>query len=93
MEDFPKKLADLLEHVATTIRSLTVDRAENVVLVIALALPAAILGILAVIFLFMTIHGALAVPIGDAGAFGVVGGLFLAGSVLAWTKRLPKEPK
>jgi len=93
MEDFPKKLADLLERVATTVRSLTVDRAENVVLVIALALPVAILGFLAVIFLFMTIHGALAVPIGDAGAFGVVGGLFLAGSVLAWTKRLPKEPK
>lgn len=88
MEEFPTRLADLLEQVATKVRSLTVERAEKVVKVVAFALPAAVLGLLAVIFLFMTIHGALAVPLGDTGAFGVVGGLFVAGGALLWWKRL-----
>lgn len=88
MEDFPTRLADLLETVANRVRSLTVDRAEKLIRTIMLALPALVLAILTVIFLFATIHAALALPLGDAGAFGVIGGLFLAGAVLLWRKRL-----
>lgn len=87
MEDFPRKLADSLERIASTVRSLTVERAEKAVRVVALAIPVAVLGIVAVVFVFMTIHGVLAIPLGDAGAFAVVGGLFLIGSLLAWAKR------
>lgn len=87
MDDFPTRIADLLESVATKARALTVDRAEKAVTVASLALAALVLGVLAVVFLFMTIHAALAIPLGDWGAYSVVGGLFLVGGVLLWSKR------
>jgi hypothetical protein len=91
MDRFAARFADLLESTAGKVRSLTIDRAERSVRIVALALPAIVLGALAVVFLFMTIHGALAVALGAAGAFGVVGGLFVAGGVLLWSKRIQRE--
>ena len=87
MEDFPTRLADLLESVATKVRSLTVDRASKAITLTAMALPVAVFGLLAIVFLFMTIHGALAVPLTDAGAYGVIVGLFVIGGALLWRKR------
>lgn len=91
MDQLATRFADLLESTAGRVRSLTVDRAERSIRIVALAVPAAVLGILTVIFLFMTVHGALAVPLGSAGAFGVVGGLFVAGGALLWVKRIRRE--
>lgn len=91
MDRFAARFADLLESTAGKVRSLTIDRAERSVRIVALALPAIVLGALTVVFLFMTIHGALAVPLGAAGAFGVVGGLFVAGGALLWSKRIQRE--
>lgn len=92
MDDLPRRLAALLESLATRVRSLTVDRVDRVARIVALVLPAAVLGGFAVVFLFMTIHGALAIPLGDAGAFAVVGGLFGVGGLFLWQKRTSNEP-
>ena len=87
MDDWPTRLADLLEAVATRVRALTVDRAAKAIKVVSLALPILVLVSVAVVFLFMTIHAALAIPLGSAGAFGVIGGLFLVGGAFVWTRR------
>lgn len=87
MEDLPRRLAELLETVATRVRAMTVDRISRGVTLAALAIPVLVLGLLLVVFLFMTIHGALAIPLTDAGAYGVLMGLFALGGVLAWRKR------
>lgn len=94
MDDWPTKLADLLEGVATRIRAMTVDRASKAITIVSLALPALVLVLIAVVFLFMTIHGALAIPLGSAGAFAVIGGLFLVGGAFVWTRRTrsPEDP-
>ena len=87
MDDWPTRLADLLEAVATRVRALTVDRAAKAIKVVSLALPILVLVSVAVVFLFMTIHAVLAIPLGSAGAFGVIGGLFLVGGAFVWTRR------
>jgi hypothetical protein len=35
----------------------------------------------------LTIYGALAIPLGPDGAFGVLGALFLVAGVVLWVKR------
>lgn len=87
MDEFATRFADLLENTATRIRALTADRAATAIRAIALGLPAAVLGVLAIVFLFMTIHGALAIPLGSGGAFGVLAGVFLLAGWLLWRKR------
>lgn len=89
MEDLPRRLAELLETVATRIRSMTIDRVARVVTAASLAVPLLVLALLTVVFLFMTIYGALAIPLTSAGAFGVLAGLFTVGGALAWRKRSP----
>jgi hypothetical protein len=87
VEDFPARFASLLESVATKVRSLTVDRAAKAIRLTALGLMAATLGLLAVVFLFATIYGALEIPLGASGAFATIGGLFLIGGALLWRRR------
>lgn len=87
MEDLPRRLAELLETVATRVRALTVDRIARGVTMASLAVPIVVLAILTVVFLFMTVYGALAIPLTSAGAFGVLAGLFAVGGALAWRKR------
>ena len=87
MEDLPRRLAELLETVASRVRAMTVDRVAKGVTVASLGIPLLVLALLTVVFLFMTIHGALAIPLTDAGAFGVLAGLFALGGALAWRKR------
>ncbi|HVR31498.1 MAG TPA: hypothetical protein VMS74_02195 [Acidimicrobiia bacterium] len=87
MEDLPRRLAELLESVATRVRAMTVDRIARGVTIASLALPLLVLALLTVVFLFLTIHGALAIPLTDAGAFGLMAGLFTLGGALAWRRR------
>ena len=91
MPEFATKLADFLESIAVKARALTVDRANRAIVIAGLGLPITVLVLLAVVFLFMTIHGALAVPLGDAAAFGIMAGLFAAAGALVWGRR-NKEP-
>jgi len=66
---------------------MTVDRIARGVTMVSLALPLLVLALLTVVFLFLTIYGALAIPLTDAGAFGVMAGLFALGGALAWRRR------
>ncbi len=87
MEDFPARFAALLESVATRVRALTTDRVAKWIRVSSLGLVAATLGMMAILFLLLTIYGALAIPLGPDGAFGVLGALFLVAGVVLWVKR------
>lgn len=87
MDDFPAKLADFLDSTATKVRSLTVDRAERAVRLTALGIVAATLGFLAIVFIFLTIFGALEIPLTEWGAFAVLGGLFAVGGAFLWANR------
>lgn len=90
MEDFPSKLAGLLESTAAKARALTVDRASNVIRLSTLGIIAAAFAFMAVVFLMLTVYGALEIPLRAFGAYGVLAGLFVVGGVLLWAKR-PKE--
>jgi archaellum biogenesis protein FlaJ (TadC family) len=87
MEDFPTRFADLLESIAKRVRALTTDRVSKWIRLSSLGLVAATLGMMAVIFLLLTIYGALAIPLGPDGAFGLLGGLLLVAGIVLWSKR------
>jgi uncharacterized membrane protein len=88
MEDFPARLATFLEDIATRVRAMTVDRIAKVVRLSTLGLIAAAFGLMAAIFLFLTVFAALAIALGsDAAAWGVLAGLFLIAGALLWSKR------
>lgn len=87
MNDFPTRFADLLESIASRIRALTTDRVARWLRLSSLGLVALTFGMLAVIFLLLTIYGALAIPLGPDGAFGVLGGVVLIAAIFLWSKR------
>jgi hypothetical protein len=91
VEDLATRFADLLESTAQKVRSLTIDRARTGITIAALAIPALVFAVFAVVFLFITIHSALAIPLGQWGAYAVEAGVFLIAGVLIWVKRDPKE--
>ena len=91
MENFATRFADLLESTAIKARSLTVDRAANAIRIVTLAIPAIVFGLLAIVFLFMTIHEALAIPLGSAAAHAIIAGLFAIGGAFLWSKRDPQD--
>ena len=41
----------------------------------------------AIVFVLLTIYGALAIPLGPDGAFGVLGAIVLVAAIFLWTKR------
>lgn len=99
MDDFPTRIADYLESVATRIRSLTVDRLARAVTFVTLGLVAAALVTLAVVFLLVGIFRIveeLMFKACDCEAameisYGIVGGLFLLGGALLWLRRTKNE--
>jgi len=87
MNDFPTRFADLLESIATRVRALTTDRVAKWIRMSSLGIVAATLGMMAVVFLLLTIYGALAIPLGTDGAFGVLGVMVLVAGIVLWSKR------
>ena len=88
MEDFPARLATFLEDIATRARAMTVDRIAKAVRLSTLGLIAAAFGLMAALFLFVTVFAALEISLGsDAAAWGVLAGLFLVAGALLWSKR------
>ena len=79
--------ADPLEATAIKARSLTVDRAANAIRIVTLVFPTIVFAVLAIVFLFMTIHEALAIPLGSAAAHAIIAGLFAIGGAFLWSKR------
>lgn len=87
MENFAERFADLLESTAIKARAMSIDRVSNGIRIVTLALPAVTLGLFAVVFLFMTIHAALAIPLGSAAAHAIIAGLFVVIALFVWSKR------
>lgn len=87
MDDFPARLADFLESISARIRALTVDRVARWVKLTSLGMIALTLGIMAAIFLLLTVYGALEIPLSPDGAFGVLGGVLLIAGALLWWRR------
>jgi archaellum biogenesis protein FlaJ (TadC family) len=87
MNDFPTRFADLLESIANRVRALTTDRVARWIRMSSLGIIAATLGMMAVVFLLLTIYGALAIPLGPDGAFGLLGAVVLVAGIVLWSKR------
>jgi drug/metabolite transporter (DMT)-like permease len=87
MEDYAAKFADLLEQVATRIRSLTVDRVARGIRLTGLGILTLTLGLTAVLFLLFAIFGALEIPLTTAGALALIGALLIGLGSYLWMKR------
>jgi hypothetical protein len=87
MEDYAAKFAELLEQVATRIRSVTVDRVARGIRLTGLGILAFTLGFTAVLFLLYAIFGALEIPLTTAGALALIGALLLGLGTYLWIKR------
>ena len=87
MDDLPARLADFLESISARIRALTVDRVARWIKLTSLGMIALSLGIMAWIFLLLTVYGALEIPLGPDGAFGVLGGVGLIAGAWLWWRR------
>lgn len=91
MDDFPVRIADMLESAATKVRSLTVDRVARITKWIALGMVMAILAFIAFLFIMIGSFRILGELIGVRTAYAVIGGLFALGGVLLWSKRNPRK--
>ena len=94
MDDFPTKLADLLESTAGRVRALTVDRVAQWTKMAALGFVAASLGALATVFLGIDLFRLVSSVIGVTPTYAALAGLLLAGGLFLWIIRTrpAKEP-
>ena len=95
-DDFPARIADMLEQTATRVRTLTTDRIAGYVLWAAIGLILGFLGLLIVIFALVALFRLIDTGIGDLlgsdtwgniAAYVVLGGLFAIGGALLWRRR------
>ena len=92
MEDFLKRIPELLEQLAQKIRGMTVDPAAKILTVIAAALIAAMMVTIALVFLFVGLFRILGDLVNDMElAYAIVGGVFLILGLLLWSKRITKS--
>ncbi|CAN5350790.1 MAG: hypothetical protein ACR2JP_05950 [Acidimicrobiia bacterium] len=91
MDDYPAKIADLLESVAGRIRSLTVGRVKGWVTWVAVGLVAVMLLTLLAIYLGVGLFRFLANLVGTEPAYLILGGIFLLLGMLLWSRRLPRR--
>lgn len=92
MEDFPTRIADLLESFATKVRSMTVDRLAGAArwTAASFVLTVLIMGllILLVIGLVRILDGVL--PGDVAWVYVLLGAIFLLLGLLLWVRRKPR---
>jgi hypothetical protein len=93
MEDFPAKIADLLETTATRIRAMTVDRVARWIKWTAASMIIALLGLIVVIFLIVGVFRLLGELIGVEWAYVLLGGLFVVAGLLLLGRRTSETPK
>ena len=92
MEDFLKRIPELLERLTQKIRGMTVDPAAKVLTVVAAALIAGMMVIIALVFLFVGLFRILGDLVNDMElAYAIVGGLFLILGLLLWSRRHTKS--
>ncbi len=91
VEDFPVRIAELLESTANRVRELTVDRVKGVVKVVALAPVVLVFVVTGLVFIGIgTFRLVAEATQGVRIAYAVVGGLFLVGGALLWSRRTTK---
>ena len=94
MDDFPTKIADLLESTARKIRAMTVDRVRGVAKWLALGIVLATLAMLLAIFLLVGVFRLLTELVGsDRTAYAALGGLFVVAGAFLWGRRTKKSPQ
>jgi uncharacterized membrane protein len=85
------RIADLLEEIAAKIRSLSVDRAANVITWGAIALLLFTGAMLVVIWLLVGIFRLLGTLIGTETAYAVVGLILIFIGAFIWARRYPQD--
>lgn len=87
MEELAAKFADFVESIALKIRELTVDRVARGIRLTGLGILVATLAFSTVLFLILTIFGALEIPLTTAGAYGVLAAILMGAGLYLWMKR------
>lgn len=90
MDDFPAKIADLLESVATRARSMTVDRVAGAARWTAVGVVLATMALLAALFLVLGLFRLVGELIGFELTYAILGGLFIVVGMFLWSRRRPK---
>ena len=85
------KVANLLENVATKIRSMTVDRAAAAITWIALGFVLLTAIGLAAFWLLVGIFRALGTLMGTEVAYAVVGVVLIIAGAIVWVRRYPQD--
>jgi hypothetical protein len=100
VEDFSKRIPDMLEAATDKVRSLTVDRAARVFKWVSLGVVITGLALLALFFLLVglarIVEGLIGHACGDCSwamevAYAAIGGLFLLFGVLLWVARTRRK--
>ena len=87
-DDFPQRVAGMLESVADKVRSLTVDRIATAVRWIAMGPILTVLFLLAVFFLLVGLFRIGGEVVGGTRLiYAIVGGLFVLGALFLWSRR------
>ena len=89
MDDFPVKIADLLESLASRVRSLTVERVAGWARWTAIGVVLALVGLVMAIFTIVALFRLLAGLVTPEGAYGILGAIFVIVGMFLWRKRLP----
>lgn len=87
------RIADLLEIIATKVRSLTIDRAAVAITWMAVALILFVGLSMAVFWLLVGIFRALGALMGTETAYAVVGAVLVVAGAIVWIRRYPQDRK
>lgn len=87
MRQYAVQFAEFLERIAQKVRAMTVDRVARLIRTSGLGILVATLGLATLIFLVWALFGALEIPLTTAGAYGVLGGLFVGFGGFMWFTR------
>lgn len=85
------RVADLLEHIATRIRELSVDRAANAITWTAVGLVLVVAALLTLILLLVGIFRILGTLMGQETAYAVVGVILILVGAFVWSRRYPQD--
>ena len=91
MNDYPTQIADFLEQTAAKVRTLTVDRVAGWAKWTAAGIFAAIVGLVALIFLTVGLVRLLEGLVGMQWAYTIIGGLFILIGAFLWRQRIPRD--
>ena len=89
MDDYASRIADLLEEIATRVRSMTVDRVEKAAKWTAIGIVIFMLALLLLIFVLIGLFRILGTLMPVELAYLLVGGIFLLVGVFLWRQRRP----